>query len=333
MRFLIVGCGSIGTRHAGILLELGHEVLGYNRGPRRRNEIRERFGIQVYDDLEEMLSSERADAAIICTPNNLHTEHALAAARSDLHLFIEKPVSHERSDLDLLAEEVERRDLIVHVGANMRYHVGPATVKDHVESGKIGRPLWASFWGGMHLPDWHPGEDYHQLYSASENTGGGAVLDFVHELDLILWMFGPPERVMAMAARSGWLDIETEDVADAVLGYGGGLQINLHVDYLQRPFQRGIRVVGDGGWVEWDLFRQHIEWFDHAERRLGQSSYSDDYDHGDMYVEQMKSFVRCLEASRDSESSLRAGRRALELALRIKASSKNSRFMEWNEPC
>lgn len=313
---------------------LGHDVAAYNRGLRRREEVRA-LGFPVYDDLEKMLDLERAqaDAVVVCTPNHLHVQHALAAARRGLHLFIEKPVSHERFGLDALKGEVEDRNLILHVGANMRFHFGPATVKRLLDSGKVGRPLWASFWGGMHLPDWHPNEDYRGSYSAKQSMGGGAVLDFIHELDLVLWMFDAPEHLAAMTSQSGWLQVETEDVGDAILSYRDGFQVNVHLDYLQRPFQRGIRVVGERGWVHWDLAREEVVWFDHVSREAQTVCYPEHYSHDDMYVEQMRGYVECLSKGEESASDLSAGRRALELALRIKASSANRQFLEWDEPC
>lgn len=328
MRFLVIGCGSIGKRHAKNLLDLGHDVVAYNRGDERREEAHRLLGIKVYSDIEEMLTFEQADAACICSPNNMHAKHALAAVRHGLHLFVEKPAADSLSDLDELVDEVNKQHLISHVGANMRFHFGPAKVKQYIDTGQIGRPLWAHFWGGMHLPDWHPDEDYRLMYSAKINMGGGVVLDFIHELDLVRWMFGDPTRIAAMTSQSGWLEIETEDVADVLLGYQAGLQVNVHLDYLQRPFQRGIRVVGNKGWVEWDLARQHIEWFDHASRQAESSPYPDTYDHNDMYVEQMKYFVKCIENGIRSDSDLMAGSKALELALQIKKSSVTEKFIK-----
>ena len=326
MRFVVIGCGSIGKRHIGNLLVLGHEVAGYNRGEVRRVEALDRFGIPVYDDLDVMLDEFPADAAVIATPQALHMEHSLTATQKGLHLFIEKPLSGSLEGLDMLEREVKSRGLITHIGCNMRFHFGPSTVRDRMENGFVGRPLWAFFWGGMHLPDWHPDEDYRTMYSAKVATGGGAVLDFIHELDLLLWMFGEPKRVAALTAQSGWLEIETEDMADAVLGYPDGLQVNVHLDYLQRPFQRGIRVVGDRGWVQWDLAREYVEWFVHEGGKVQGTSYPDGYEHNDMYVEQLRYFQRCIEDGVTSTSDLAAGRKALELALRIKASSDTNSF-------
>jgi len=333
MHFLIVGCGSIGKRHAGNLIKLGHSVAAFNRGESRRKEMQDLFGIKVYADLPEMLNMEKAEAAFICTPNSLHLQHALIAARHDLNLFIEKPLSHTMEGLNELKYLVSSRGLITHVGANLRFHFGPSMIKKNILSGKIGRPLWAHLWAGMHLPDWHPEEDYRVMYSAKANLGGGATLDFIHELDLVCWMFGDPDRLAAMTGKSGWLEIETEDVVDVILSYSGGLRVTVHLDYLQRPFQRGIRVVGNKGWVNWDLVSQQIGWFDHDSNRLESRAYPKDYEHNTMYMEQMAYFIECLRKKNISASDLGAGRQALELAIRIKESAMRDVFLHKDQLC
>lgn len=333
MRFIIIGCGSIGKRHIENLISLGHEVAAYNRGAVRRGEVAQRFGIQVFGDLDMALEVWDAEAAIIATPQTLHVEHALIAARRGMHLFIEKPVAHCLDGLSELKTEVAARNLITHVGANMRFHFGPATVRRHIQDGSIGRPLWAFIWAGMHLPDWHPEEDYRQMYSAKKDMGGGAVLDFIHELDLLRWLFGEPERLTAMTRQSGWLDIETEDVVDVLLAYPEGLQVNMHMDYLQRPFQRGIRVMGDKGWVEWDLAAQQVECFEHASGRRNIYPYPNGYGHNDMYVEQMHYFLDCIERGIRSDSDLSVGCRALGLAEQIKESAADNKFKKGGYSC
>ncbi len=327
MKFVVVGCGSIGKRHIRNLLALGHEVTAYNRGEARRMEVERIFAIPVYGRLREALENCRADAVVIATPQSLHVEQALEAARRGMHLFIEKPLSSSLAGLDELEREVKARDLVTHVGSNMRFHFGPASVRERLVAGQLGRPLWAAIWGGMYLPAWHPEEDYRMMYSARRDMGGGAVFDFIHELDLALWLFGRPEMVAGMTARSGWLDIETEDLVDVILRFANGLQVNVHLDYLQRPYQRGIRIVGDRGWIEWNMARQQVEGYDYQQGKIVSSPYPEDYDHNDMYREQMRYFISCLEEKRQSASDIQAGRRAVELALQVKQSSEKNTFI------
>ena len=156
MRFAVIGCGSIGRRHIANLLALGHEAVAYNRGDARREAARADFGIDVYDDRDRMLNEANADMAVICSPNNLHFDDAMAAAKAGIALFIEKPMASTVTDAAVLRSAVQDAGLFCHVGTNMRYHPGPSTVRRLMREDVIGRPLWAELWGRMYLPDWHP---------------------------------------------------------------------------------------------------------------------------------------------------------------------------------
>ena len=329
----MVGCGSIGRRHIGNLLALGVELVAWNRGDERRKAVAEDFGIKTYENLNEMMSDSGADAAVICSPSSIHVEDAMRAIAAHLHIFVEKPVGTNLDEVDRLVETAESEKVISHVGSNMRFHWGPRRVKQILDSGQIGRPLWGNFWGAMHLPDWHPEEDYRDMYSAKLNLGGGAVLDFIHELDLVLWMLGEPKRIAAMTTKSGWLDIETEDLVDVLLGFSGGLQVNVHLDYLQRPFQRGIRLVGTKGWVQWDLPRQIVESYDHATEVHTVEHAPTGYSHNDMYMEQMNYFLQCITSGTMSDGGLVSGRQALRLALQIRESSYKNEFRKGVAVC
>ena len=92
----------------------------------------------------------------------------------------------------------------------------------------------------MRLTDWRPHQDYRNSYSAREDLGGGATLDFIHEIDLINWLFGIPESVSGILSKTGALSIQTEDSVDAFINRNGVI-INLHLDYLRRPFERRIK--------------------------------------------------------------------------------------------
>ena len=331
MKFLIIGCGSIGRRHLINVLTIGHKALIYNRGKERRLAVQKEFDVPVYADLHEMLEMEDADAAIIATPNHIHIQHALMAARKGLNLFIEKPLSNSIKGIKEFKREIQNKGLLTHIGCNMRFHFGPALIKKKLEEGILGRPLWAGYWAGMHLPDWHPWEDYRQMYSANKEYGGGAVLDFIHELDMALWFFPGPKRVAAMTARSEWLEIDTEDIVDIVLGYQNGFQVNIHLDYLQKPYQRGIRVVGTEGWANWDLGKKGVEIYDYKTGETEWYPYPEGYDHNTMFMEQMKYFIHCLEKNTSSMSDLEAGIKALDLAIKVKKSDRESLFIEMDE--
>ncbi len=327
MKFLVLGLGSIGRRHASILKEFGHEVYGYNRGEARRKFAEAELDLPMYADLDQALESEAWDMVLVCTPNSLHVEHALAVVRRGLGLFIEKPLSHDMAGVNELVGMVREKNIFTHIGSNMRHHAGVMSVKEACDSGQLGRILSAQLWGGMYLPDWHPGEEYRNMYSARKDMGGGAVLDFIHELDLARWFFGDPEAVVAMTANTGWLGIDTEETVDAVLRYPSGVLVNVHLDYLHLPSQRGIRIMGEKGSACWDLAQEKVEFFDLETRRQQEIVYPENRAKPEMYVRQLGYVIDRLQAGEPSDCDLEAGVSALRLALDIKRSSSESRFI------
>lgn len=91
MRFLVLGCGSIGRRHIGNLLSLGvTEVAAYDIDPERRQEVEARFHITAFPGLEEAWSWH-PQAVVVATPTSLHLSQAMEAALRGSHLFVEKP--------------------------------------------------------------------------------------------------------------------------------------------------------------------------------------------------------------------------------------------------
>src|SRR5436309_2376616 len=96
-----------------------------------------------------------------------------------------------------------------------------------------------------------PGAEYRSLYCSRAEAGGGVILDAIHEIDYLAWLFGPVERVSAEAGRIGDLDIDVEDYASLALMHRGGVRSEIHLDYLQRWKRRGCEVVGSEGTLIW----------------------------------------------------------------------------------
>jgi len=108
-RVLIVGCGSIGRRHARNLKSLGVRQLGFcDTSPKALQQCREELNGEVFGDYDEALPKFKPDIVLICTPPVYHVEEALAALRAQAHVFIEKPLSHESSGIQALIAEARR---------------------------------------------------------------------------------------------------------------------------------------------------------------------------------------------------------------------------------
>ncbi len=202
-----------------------------------------------FASLEEALGS-KPDAVIVSNPTSLHVETACAALDAGAHVLVEKPLGHTLEHVPELLQSA--RGMVLMVGYNFRFHPGLRRMRELLHAGAIGRPLSVRAAMGEYLPDWHPWEDFRQSYAGKRALGGGAVLTQSHELDAVCWMLGAPCAVTAVARRSGSLEIDAEDVAEIVLEWPNGAIGSVHVDYLRRPPQRSIEIVGEEGVLRWD---------------------------------------------------------------------------------
>jgi predicted dehydrogenase len=87
---------------------------------------------------------------------------------------------------------------------------------------------------GQYLPDWRPGTDYRQGYSARPDAGGGALRDLSHEIDLALWFFPRWRRLVALSGRVSPLEIATEDCTSVLAESECCPQLSLQLNYLDR---------------------------------------------------------------------------------------------------
>src|ERR1700691_5399825 len=122
---LVVGCGSIGRRHAKNLKSLGLRHFAFcDTNPEALKQCSEDVKGELFSDYKEALQSFKPDFALICTPPVCHVDEALAALQAGSHVFIEKPLSHESAGVQVLIAEARRHDRNVQVGYNLRFHPG-----------------------------------------------------------------------------------------------------------------------------------------------------------------------------------------------------------------
>jgi len=322
--FLVVGVGSIGKRHIANLRRVGvRRIWAYDPQQARVDEAEARWGVRGFASLEDALAAG-PKAVLICSPPVYHIPQALAAARAGAHLFIEKPLSASLDGVDELIAEVEARHLHTLVGCNFRFHPGLQRLKQLVDQGALGRVLFARAEFGQYLPDWHPWEDYRQGYSARRDLGGGVVLDRIHEIDYLVWLFGPVAEVTGLVGQWGDLEIETEDLAEAWLRFRSGVVASAHVDYLNRTYTCRAEVLGTRGSAWWSFAPHEVRIFD-ADRAETQAWTWPHYQVNDMYLAETRHFLRVLAGQEPSAKDLRQARHILQVALAIKTSAAQER--------
>jgi len=225
-------------------------------------------------------SPEKAEGVLVCNPTSFHLETALKFTRLDLPVFIEKPLSHNLDDLDQLKGNIL-------VGYCLRFDRSLREFKEKISQEKIQSvKIVCQSW----LPDWHPQTDYRQSYSAKKELGGGVLLDLSHEIDYALWFFGPVKKVSAKLQMAPELNIETEAMADLNLEFVSGVKAEIHLAYASHKTERYCEAITDSSTLRWD-FQPNNE----------------------MYLEEMRHFVRIIEGKEQPLVTIADGRRVLEV--------------------
>lgn len=325
---VVVGCGSIGQRHIRNLLALGvRRIIAVDPRQERRDAVSAEFKIEAVDALDRAWAAS-PDAALIATPTSLHVPLALEAAQHHCHLFIEKPLSDRLDALvDRLLATVRDHHLVTLVGCNLRFHPGLVKVKQLLDEGAIGRIVAARVEVGQYLPDWHPWEDYRQGYSARRELGGGVILDAIHELDYIQWLLGEVREVSCFAGRLSRLEIDTEDTAAILLRFAGGTIGEVHLDYVQRAYSRACHLIGEEGTIRWDYTAGEVRCFLATTGTWQTYPNLAGWGPNQMYLEEMRHFLRCLAGEQQPLVDVAEGARVLALAVAAKTAAETGQVV------
>jgi predicted dehydrogenase len=325
MKFLVVGCGSIGERHIRNLQSLSAgEILVHDIDSERLALIGEKYRVRTYVDFDQALK-QHIDAFIVCVPPSLHIPFALSGAEHDAHLFIEKPLSHTLDGVDPLLNQARAKGLVVFVGYNLRFHPGLRLVKQFLDEDRIGKVLSATVDAGQYLPDWHPWQDYRQMYTAKKETGGGIILDGSHELDYIRWLLGEVKEVFCFAGKLSSLEVETEDTAEIILKFDNGAMAGVHLDFVQRAYSRSCKLIGEEGTIVWDYPGKKVSIFYATTGHW--EEIKTEADPNDMYIGEMKHFVDCIKGEETPVVNGAGAKRVLQIALAAKKSSQSRKIV------
>jgi len=249
MKILVVGCGSIGRRHALNARHLGKEVVLCDIDKKRMHRFakKEKFPV-FYGDLKDAIRKSRPKAAIVATPTSMHLEHAVTLVSEGIHVMMEKPLAVSLKGIRRLETLIKKNDITFMMAHSFRFHEGLAVLKKLLERKAIGEVYHAQIMNGWYLPDWHIDEDYRKGYSAREKAGGGVLLtNMSHILDISRWLFGDIVSALGWKGRLGRLEIDVEDYASCFLKTEKGTAITALSDFLSRYPRNEIKVFGSKG--------------------------------------------------------------------------------------
>ena len=258
IRVLFVGLGSIGQRHfrnlAEILSEMGRPFqIDAMRGTSHSlsEDIKGRL-CQQYSSWEEV--QEEYDLLFITNPTVLHYETLRQLGKKANRIFIEKPVFHD-SSLDLSPLALERRR-IYYVASPLRYTKVVQFLREYLAEQKVFsvRAMCSSY-----LPEWRPGQDYRQTYSAHRAEGGGVGIDLIHEWDYLVYLFGFPKQTTSYMAHVSDLEIDSDDIAVYIGQYDDKL-VSVYLDYFGRKARRELEIYLEDDVLVADFISGQIRW-------------------------------------------------------------------------
>lgn len=326
-RFLVLGCGSIGKRHVENLRRLGaDDITVFDTQSARAAEMAAAHGVKAITSLAGAWQ-QRPTVCLITAPSALHLSLAFEAAAQGCHLFIEKPLSHSWQGVEDLLGLVKRRRLVTLVGCNMRFHPGLREVKRLLAANAVGRIITARVEVGQYLPDWHPWEDYRRGYSARRELGGGVILDAIHEIDYLRWLFGPVADAVCLAGKLSQLEIDTEDTAAMLLRFTSGVFGEVHLDYVQRSYRRACQIIGDEGTMHWDFAAGQVRWYSSRTQQWSQWDNPAGWQVNQMYLDEMNHFLACLAGEAKPEQEVAEAAEVLRIALAAKQSAEQRQWI------
>jgi predicted dehydrogenase len=249
---LVIGQGSIGQRHARVLNVLGCDVAVVSRHGAGRH--------RCYADLDAALAREDPAYVVIANETAAHGDTLRALALCDFSgaVLVEKPLFKDPAPVP----ENGFRGLFV--GYQLRFHPAVAWLADALAGQRAVNVTVAA---GSYLPDWRPGRDYSQVYSADAAAGGGVLRDLSHELDLVTWMLGPWQSLCALGGRLGSLQISSDDSFALLAETERCPLVSVYLGYLDRAPRRRIVVNTDMHTLSADLIDGRVARDGEAELR------------------------------------------------------------------
>ncbi len=226
--------GSIGQRLARLInAKFSYELYYFCRTPMKKPIT----GMQAIHTWAE-IKSRRIDIAFITNPTSEHIKYAKKCAEIGLNLFIEKPIGLSTNEVLELRDLARQNMISCYVGYHLRFHPVIKWLKENIKTSEI---IHTNVICCSYLPNWRPGINYKENYSASKSMGGGVILDLSHEIDYVDYLAGEILEIKANSARVSDITIDSEDFADIILKHEKAYT-SIHLSYFSHAPKREIRI-------------------------------------------------------------------------------------------
>jgi UDP-N-acetyl-2-amino-2-deoxyglucuronate dehydrogenase len=333
IRFALVGCGRIAANHFDAIDKHGEraelvDVCDVN--PRTLVAAVERTGARGHARLADLLAVTDADVVILTTPSGLHPRQAIECAQAGFHVMTEKPMATRWEDGLKMVEAADQAGVRLFVVKQNRRNATLQLLKRAVELGRFGKIYSVSinvFWS-------RPQEYYDSAaWRGTWEFDGGAFMNQAsHYIDLLDWIVGPVESVMAYTGTLA-RNIEVEDSGVACIKWRNGAMGTLNVTMLTYPknLEGSITILGEKGTVRiggmavneiqnWEFSEPH-----QMDEEIKGASYNTTSVYGFGHPLYYDNVIKVMRGEAEPETDGREGLKSLEMLIAMYRSARDGR--------
>jgi len=243
LKIIQIGIGGWGKNHTRVLSEFGVLSAICDMNKERAKEFGEKYNVNYYDSLDQIMTNEDFDGAFICTPTSTHSEIATRLIEAKKHVFVEKPMTYLSEDGEKLVEKAKKNKVVLTSGYIERFNPAVARVKEFLKSKEYGELIRLEFYRDHRMP-LHI-KDVGIIYDTS-----------VHDIDTAMWLFDETPQVVF--AKSGQINHEHEDFATIMLGFKDNRIATISSNWITPTRVRNFNAVCTDGRIFSDFITQEI---------------------------------------------------------------------------
>ena len=241
----MAGCGLIGKYHyvPGIRKSQYAELIGVvaSKEANARKFAQEMNIPKWYSDYKSMLKDPDIDAVIIGTPNYLHYQQVISAAKANKHILCEKPMTTDMKKAYQMVEVCEKFGVKFMVAHHLRYKVCNQKVKQILENNKLGKISTVRIQWSFNLKNWKKDKSWRINKKLS---GGGQVMNVnSHCVDLLIYFFGPVKKVSAFMREDMYKEVE--DVSMIMIEFKNGILAVAQGSYSEEGTKNNLEIFGN----------------------------------------------------------------------------------------
>ena len=240
-------------------------------------EAARRYGYEEYTtDWKEIISDDRIRIVDNGTPNSLHAEPCIAAAKAGKHVISEKPLGRNAAEAKTMRDAVRKYNVINLCDFNYRMVPAIVLAKNLIDEGKLGRIF---HFRARYLQEWIMDADFPIVWRLKKAlAGSGALGDLgAHIIDLARFLCGEPKSVMAVTrtfieerfneSTKKKEKVDVDDAFASVVEFSNGAIGTIEASRFAagRKNSNIIEINGEKGSIWWDLENMnnlHVYWVD-----------------------------------------------------------------------